>query len=231
MATTIQQSRSMNSDRRAVGTVAGGAGVMTFGGLAVAVLGILALIGLIPVILVAIAGIVFGVAMLLEGMTIAGEYQKLARWVTESSAERIEIGGGAGVELLVGLAAIAMGILSLIGIAPAILIPVLIITGGAGLILSAGSMQRLNDLHIEAGPWDEMVRLVAHESMAGGAIAQTLGGIAALVLGILSLVMLAPTQAEGFGTLPQVAMIVLGIATAVSGGALFGKSMRVFHHV
>jgi hypothetical protein len=228
MATSIQPGHAAGEDRTAMGVVAGGAGMKTLAGLGVAVLAILALVGIIPITLIAIAGIVFGVAMLFEGISIATEYQKIAQWLTETSAERIEIGGGTGVEIIVGLAAIAMGILALLGIAAPTLMPALIITGGAGLLLSAGSMQRLNDLHLATGGRSESARRLAHDAMTGGTITQTLGGIAAIVLGILSLVMLTGAEAESLGTFPQVGMLVLGIATAASGGALLGKSTMLY---
>lgn len=230
MATTAHTHVAAD-DHRAMGIIAGGAGMKTIGGIAVAVLAILAIIGLIPAVLTAIAGIVFGAAMLLEGISIGAEYNKIARWVADTEAERVEVSGGTGVEMLVGIAAIAMGILSLIGIAAPILIPALIITGGVGLILSAGTLQRLDDLRlITIGPTSVSARRVAHESMVGGTMSDVLGGIAAMVLGILSLVMIAPMAAEGMGILPQVGMLVLGVASAIAGGALTGKSTTLYRN-
>jgi hypothetical protein len=226
MATTLHEAHE--EERRALGIIAGGAGVKTVGGIAVAVLAILALIGVIPRMLIEISGIVFGAAMLLEGISIGSEYRKLAQWVAETRSERIEVGGGTGIEILVGVAAIAMGVLSLLGIAASSLMPALIITGGAGLILAAGTLEGMKDLRLMADSSSDVARRVSHDSMGGGAALEVLGGVAAVVLGILSLVMLPAFAAEGTGTLPQVGMLVLGLATAAGGGVLAGRSTVLY---
>jgi hypothetical protein len=228
MATTLHEAHE--EERRALGIIAGGAGVKTVGGIAVAVLAILALIGIIPRMLIEISGIVFGAAMLLEGISIGSEYRKLAQWVAETRSERIEVGGGTGIEILVGVAAIAMGVLSLLGIAASSLMPALIITGGAGLILAAGTLEGMKDLRLMADSSSDVARRVSHDSMGGGAALEVLGGVAAVVLGILSLVMLPAFAAEGTGTLPQVGMLVLGLATAAGGGVLAGRSTVLYRH-
>ena len=217
-------------ERRAVALTAGGSMLKTIGGVAVMALAILALIGVLPALLIAIAGIVFGAAMLSEGLSISSEYSALSRYIAYDSTEITEFGGGLGVEVLVGLAAVALGVLSLLGVAAPTLLPALIIVGGVGLMLSAGTTQRLNDLQLAAVGHDDMARRVTRDAMTGAAAAQTLGGLAAMVLGILSLVSVGPLAAAGFGTLPQVGMLVLGTATALSGGALAGKATRIYRH-
>jgi hypothetical protein len=229
MQTIVHPAATHFSDRRATGIIAGGATLKTFGGIAVAILAILALIGLIPAVLVAIGGIVFGAAILLEGLSITSQYNQLAHQIAIDRSERVEVGGSGGVELLVGLAAIALGILSLLGVAAPVLIPALIIAGGVGLILSAGSLQRLNDLNLSLLVDSDLGRRIGRNSMMGGEVAQVLGGLGAVVLGILSLVIIAPTAAEGFGTLPQVGLLVLGVASAISGAALAGKTTPEYH--
>lgn len=229
MQTIVHPAATHFSDRRATGIIAGGATLKTFGGIAVAILAILALIGLIPAVLVAIGGIVFGAAILLEGLSITSQYNQLAHQIAIDRSERVEVGGSGGVELLVGLAAIALGILSLLGVDASVLIPALIIAGGVGLILSAGSLQRLNDLNLSLFVDSDLGRRIGRNSMMGGEVAQVLGGLGAVVLGILSLVIIAPTAAEGFGTLPQVGLLVLGVASAISGAALAGKTTHEYH--
>lgn len=215
------------AEPRVLATLAASSGFRTVGGIAVAVLAILALIGVIPRILMAIAGIVFGAAMLLEGLGITGEYRKLARWLADTSSERFEFAGGLGIEVSVGVAAIALGVLALVGVEPATLIPVLIIAGGAGLVMAVGTVQRLHDLRLTTMGVSDMGRRLHNEWVAGGAIVQTLGGIAALVLGILSLIWAGTTPA-GYGTLAEIGMICLGVAAAIGGGAIAGKSTMLY---
>lgn len=210
-------------ERTQLAVVTGGTGIEGIGGIAVMALAILALVGVLPALLTTIGGIVFGAAMLAAGLSIAATWSQLGSQVSETRRERLELGGGAGAETLVGIAAIALGVLALVGVAQATLLPALIITGGTGLLLSAGSTQRLNDLRMEAQGNSQSARKIARQAAEGGVIAQTIGGIAAIVLGILALVATPAAAAAGFGTLAQVGILVLGVTTAIAGGALSGK--------
>jgi len=225
---TAMHTDEVSSERRAHGLAAGGSMLESVGGLAVVVLAILALAGVAPAILTAIAGIVFGASMLVEGSSISGEYARLSLRAPQTAGQALEMEGGSGIEVVVGIATVALGILSLIGISASSLLPVLVITGGVGLILSAGTMQRLNDLNMVAGYRSIEMHHVNHGMLTGAAAAQTLAGIAAAVLGILSLVAIPAANAAGSGSLPQVGMLVLGAAIALSGGAIGSKMSRIY---
>jgi hypothetical protein len=214
-------------ESNALAVVAASSSIKTIGGVAVAVLAILALIGVIPRISMAIAGIVFGASILFEGLGITGEYRKLARLLADTSPERFELAGSTGLEVAVGVAAIALAILALIGVEPATLIPVLIITGGTGLMIAVGTVHRLNDFRLTTLGVSDLGRRLHNEWIAGGAIVQTLAGLAALVLGILSLIWAGTTPA-GYGTLAQIGMICLGVAAAIGGGAIAGRSTMLY---
>jgi hypothetical protein len=216
---------------QAFGIVAAGSGLKTIGGIAVAALAILALVGVIPAILMPIAGIVFGVAMLLEGFSITGEYRKLARWLVDTKSERIELAGGSAVELAVGAAGIVLGILALLSVVPAVLIPVLIVAGGAGLMLAVGAVHRLNDLQLMSVGASDFGRRLRSETMAGAAMVEAMAGLGALVLGILSLVLGSAALAPGFGSLAQIGMICLGVGAAIGGGAIAGRSTMLYRRV
>lgn len=201
----------------------GGLALESIGGLAVMVLAILALIGVLPALLTTVGGIVFGLAMLVAGIAIAGAWTRLTSAAARSRGETIQAEGGAGVEMLVGVAAIALGVLALLGISPTILVPALIIVGGAGLLLSAGTPQRLNDFRAIVLGTSFETRHMMHEAVKSSTVAQALGGIAAVVLGILALVAARPLPGDGFGSLAEVGMLVLGLSVAIAGGVLTGK--------
>lgn len=229
MATTIHQGEVPREEKRGLAVIAGGSALEGLGGLAVVALAILALAGVLPVQLTEIAGIVFGAALLFEGLSLAGEYSQIGSRIPESRTGSLEIQGGTGVEVFVGLGAIALGVLALVGVSSTVLIPSLIIAGGAGLLLSAGTTARMNDLRlITAGHDSDRVRRVAHGALAGGAVTQILGGIAAIVLGILALVAIPDAAANGRGALPQIGMLVLGATLMLSGGALTGKMASMY---
>jgi hypothetical protein len=133
------------------------------------------------------------------------------------------MGGGMTVELVAGVASIALGILALVGVVPTVLMPALVITGGAALILSAGAVERMNDIRAEAFGVGTTARAVARGAVSSAAAGQVLAGLGAVALGILALV--------GVGDpaiLTTVGLLVLGAAITLSGTALSGKMLSLF---
>ncbi|MGH6956154.1 MAG: hypothetical protein ACREEW_05760 [Caulobacteraceae bacterium] len=203
MSTTYQTTETGRA--RAVG--AGGGATESMGGIAVVVLAILALVGVIPRVLSPVAGIVFGVAFIVEGAANA------ARQATTTGVE-MEFGGGVTVELVAGLSAIVLGILALIGVHIPILMSALVIVGGAGLVLSAGLVNR------SSMPGAGMAQASVTSSAAA---AHLLVGIAAIVLGILAL-----TNAGASVALFTVGLLVLGGSLMLSGTAMSTAMLRLF---
>ncbi|HZD26720.1 MAG TPA: hypothetical protein VE631_10700, partial [Alphaproteobacteria bacterium] len=135
MSTTFEP----GTERRLLEVESGGAAVEAIGGIAIIILGILGLVGLAPSFLAAIAGIVFGVAVLALGAAIAAEFYSLYARLTGGALGTVELGGGMTVEVVAGGAAIVLGILALLGVAPNVLLPALVIAGGGSLMLAAGT--------------------------------------------------------------------------------------------
>ena len=204
---------------------AGGAATESMGGVAVIVLAILALIGVAPRILNPVAGIVFGLAFMVEGAAIAARQASLIQGTTETTttgAQTLEVGSGVTIELTVGAAAIVLGVLSLIGIVPAILMSALTTAAGAGLILSAGSVQRLNELQANLTSPTPQRASVAHAATSSAAGVQFLAGVAVTVLGILGL-----TRTGNPLIMSSVGLLVLGCAITLSGTALASRMLRL----
>jgi hypothetical protein len=111
------------------------------GGLGGIVLGILALVGVLPMTLLAVSAIVFGGTVLFGspavytvgksrvGFGSAGEYL-----ASETAA------GAAGAQALVGIGSATLGILALVGIAPQTLVLVSILALGASALLAGGAI-------------------------------------------------------------------------------------------
>lgn len=225
------------AEKRVLEVESGGAAVEAIGGLGVVVLSILGLVGLAPEPLAAIAGIVFGVAVLAQGAAVASEYSALFSRMSGGGA--IELGTGMTVEITAGGAAIVLGILALLGIAPLILLPALIITGGAALILTTGTLQRLNHLKMAASASTEVSEQMTRVTAASAAGGQLLVGVAAIVLGIVAFASLPMAAAgaaagtpAGMGlTLTLVGLLVIGASIAISGGALAGRFTQMFNHL
>ena len=234
MSTTFEHT----GEKRLLEVESGGAAVEAVGGLAVAVLSILGLAGLASESLAAITGIIFGIAMFAEGVAIATEYSGLYARVSGGLMGAVELGGGMTVEIMAGGAAIVLGVLAVVGIAPLYLLPALVITGGASLLLTAGALQRLNSLKVSAAETPELAQRIMRVVTSSAAGGQMLAGVAAIVLGIVALASLpaaASAAAAGGGAiatwliLTLVGLLVLGSSIMTSGGSLVGRLIQMFN--
>src|SRR5690349_9682625 len=125
MAITMTQARAVEASY--------GGFADALGGLATMILAIFGLSGVSPSLLLPIAIIVFGAALLIQGGTMLSEYARLI--FPSRTTQLVEhFGGGSlSVLFLVGAAGIVLGILALIDINPAVLNAVAIIIFGAAL--------------------------------------------------------------------------------------------------
>lgn len=229
MSTTFEQ----RTERGLLEVESGGAAIETIGGLAVIVLSILGLAGLARDFLAAAAGIVVGVAIFAQGTAVAAEYHNLLSRLTGGTVEATELGAGMSVEIMAGAGAIVLGIIAMIHIAPEILLPSLVIAVGAALILSAGSVQRLNSLKMAAAETPALAQQVMRTATGGAAAGQLLAGIGAGVLGIIALASLPSAASAGAAggawlTLTLIGLLVLGSAIMMSGGSLLTRFVQMF---
>ena len=178
-------------------------------GIAAIVLAIIGLAGMMPAVLLSIATIVFGVALLLSGGSIAARYGNIEREVAETEMETIEIGTGVTMEFAGGLAGIVLGILALIGLVPMVLIPCAVIVFGATFILSIGLSNRLSALENYAPGGSAFSRQLTREAVEASSGVQVLVGLAGITLGVLALIGFAP-----------MVLSLVGILTIAVGGSL-----------
>ena len=175
-----------------------------------AVLAIIGIAGGAPMWLTAIAVIVLGVALLIEG---GGVYTRHHQYFTHSaegyaSSEHVENVGSTSSEAMAGIAGVVLGVLSLIGVAPRFLLPISLIIFGGGLLMGTSGGAR--------------------SALSGSGHAMV--GCAAIVLGILALVGVASDTLTLVGLLAVAGALFL---TASSIGARFFSGSRhdVAHHV
>lgn len=217
MATQVESSTHMEY------AVVGGSTSEALGGLAAAVLAIIGLSGIAPGFMVTIAAIVLGVALLFQGGFVAAEFRRLmaASGSTDRTAQ-VELGGGLGSEALAGAAAVVLGILALLGLAAGTLVSVSNIVLGAGILLGSGVVARLNEVRIAQATESAAQQRLAHEAVTAANTLQVLVGIAAVVLGILSLIGVSPLM------LNLIAQLAIGSAIVLSGTAITGRVLSVF---
>jgi hypothetical protein len=211
---------AVSTERSILEVEAGGAALEGIGALAAATLSVLGIIGVVPVYMAAIATIAIGASLLAEGMAIGREYTALLGRLSGGAFGAVELGAGMTAEFVIGGAAIALGILSLVAIRPDVLLPCALIAIGAALILTSGTATRLNGLKLQATQAGSLAQSVSHAVVSGTAGAEALGGIAAIVLGIIALVSVEATQ------LTLVGLLVASGALTLSGSALTGKMLQ-----
>jgi hypothetical protein len=194
--------------------------VDAIGGIATAVLAIVALTGYAPGTMGAIATVIFGAALLIQGGTVLSEYAHLV-FPAEAAAPPVEkfAGGGLSALFLVGIAGIVLGILALLGIASAELTAIAVIAFGSALVMSSNSVRQLYVLQTA------MKRSVAShlgseflagEMASGSSSVQVVAGVAAIVMGILAVAGTSST------TLTLAALLVLGVTVILTGSTLTG---------
>jgi hypothetical protein len=173
--------------------------------------------------MVSISTIILGGVFLLQGGAVAAEYREILERSSNGTIDRAEWGGGMSADMAAGVAGVVLGILGVIGIATQVLTGAAVITFGAALAMSYGTVQRLNDLRIES--YDELqprAKHMAKQALTGAAGTQVLVGLGVIVLGILTLVDVAPMDLSLIGLLAVAASLVF------SGSAVGGRFAGLF---
>jgi hypothetical protein len=194
---------------------AGGSSVGAIAGATSAVLAIIGLAGAYPFLMTTVAAIVLGAGLFIEGTSLGAALAKLDR---HNMFDETGAAGGFAFQGLAGAAGIVLGILSLIGVLPAVLIPVAIITIGGSMAFGGPSRAEVNLSVLEYGGASPNARRAATQAVHASGSLLTLVGVGAITLGILALVHVPPV-----GTLVLVALLVLGCALLLGDSALLGR--------
>ncbi len=174
------------------------------GAIATVILAVIGLAGLIPNLLACIATILIGAGILVEGWASSlGHRQLSTRAATSGQSSVME--GAMSAEVLGGIAGVILGILALFARMPDTLLAVALLVYGATLLLSSFGMEGGSMVFSQtASPSGTAT------SMPMAPSGHLLVGLAAVVLGILAVVGLAPT------TLILVGLLSLGAAMLLS---------------
>ncbi|MGE5186644.1 MAG: hypothetical protein ACM31C_31535 [Acidobacteriota bacterium] len=211
----------LRAERTTAATITGGSSLEAIGGGAAVVLAIIALAGYLPAYLTAIATIGIGGALLAHGAAVAARWNDTVARVHDET-ERVELVGGMSSEVLGGAAGIALGIIALANVLPMVLIPVATIVLGGSILLAAPEQPELARLARDPERKVERVTYRGVEATSGG---MALAGAGAVVLGILGVIHVGPALA-----LSAVAMLGVGGALLLAGGALTARFARSLQH-
>lgn len=202
--------------RAAAAATAYGGVIDAIGGIAAAVVAIVGLTGFHPELMAAIAVIVFGAALLIQGGTLLSEYAVVMPVAAAEGGD-----GGLSVMFLAGIGGIVLGVLGLLGIHMATLGAVAVIAFGSSLVLSSSSVRHLFVLQstVRRLGTRSATEMLAGEMASGSAGMQLLTGLAAIVLGILAV------SGARSAELTLVALLILGITLLMTGSTLSGLVM------
>jgi hypothetical protein len=179
--------------------VSGGSLAEAVAGVGAVVLAILGFTGVVPVQLAAIAVIAIGGGFLLRGVTVTAR----AAAVMARNGREGPVGAGLGAELLAGVAGVALGVLALLGIQQAVLLPAALIVFGVALMPGAVMTRQLDSA---LGGLSEVSVPVLDTDLG----AEVLVGLGAITLGIIAL-----------GLTPFNITLVLAALVAVGAGMTF----------
>ena len=176
-----------------------------------------------PYPLVSIAVILVGGALFFEGSSVASRFTTLLSETSNGKLQMAEFSGGMTAEVLGGMVVVALGILALLRVSTIELNSIAAIVAGGSVFVGSMLTARLHHLGITRSGDSQEARDLAHSAVSSAANVQLLIGFGAAVLGLLSLLNIAPE------TLSLVAMLSLGVAMLVSGGALSSLALMLRH--
>jgi hypothetical protein len=188
------------------------------GGAAAVALGILALAGVLPMYLGPIAILAIAGTLLFTGWSLMSRY---ATVLHEFGHQIGDVVGGITVEFLAGLAGIALGVLSLVGVIPFLLAPIAVIVFGTAVVFSGAATYRLYNLSRAESQTGTTPHWIIREGVLAGVAAEAMLGLGAIVLGILGVIGLSPWILTLVGVLGVGSSIMLGCS------ALAGKVWKL----
>jgi hypothetical protein len=204
------------SAKMKIGVSAESSAIAVLAAAAAVVLSILALAGLAVVPFASIAVIATGAALLFEAAGVA-TYVADANGL-EADTEGAIAKESIGADAIAGIGAIVLGVLSLIGVEPTVLLPAAAIILGAGLLLSApGPMAEEGECAVPRHR--ELVRA----SFAAASGVHVLVGDSAVILGIVGVLGKAPV------VMTVIAMLSIGAAQLLTGAAVGGRLASLRH--
>lgn len=188
----------------------------TGGGIALIVLGILALAKIQPMLLNSIAVIVAGATLAVAGAAMSGKYARALAQAAPAGLNVNQFAPGMAAGVLGGASGVVLGILALIGVGSETLIAVALIVFGASVLFDYGAQAQLRALRtVGAGGTTDAAR-VAMSAAATTNAAALLLGVGLITLGILSLTHLVPV------ILSSAAFVAFGTYLLLEGGIAAG---------
>lgn len=221
MNTTTTQTGEILAERRSMTMMVAGSMAEGIAGIGAIVLSILGLSRIFPDIMLPVATFAVGAALLFQGGAITARFSNLLSAENKGRMDVGEFGIGMTTEFVGGAVGIVIGVLSLLGVYPLILIPAAAIVFGSALVIGSSATARLNSLWIASTEEREIVREVSREAISAGMGVQLFIGLGAVTLGVLALAGMSPL------ILSLTAMLGMGFSDLLSGTTIIGRFKRM----
>jgi hypothetical protein len=215
MATYVE-GRGLATEAEPLGLLSEGAA-----GIAAIVLAVIALAGISAPTLAAIVTIVIGVGLMVQAFNSVAESSRVMPAGMAASVPPAEIGGEVMVDCLTGVTGIVLGVLALVGINAPHLVPAALIVFGGALLLGGTIKMRPKSAPL-ANTAAGQVQIVTSQGSGAAGGMEVLVGIAAIVLGILSLIFMSSW------VLVLVGFIAVGAALLMVSATFSGAVTRLF---
>lgn len=174
--------------------------------------------GIAATYMAALATMAVGFALLAQGGLLASRWNNAIRIEGRVRTEAV----GIGTEVFGGLAGLALGVLAFFGVLPHVLMPIAAIVLGVALLLGGPTQPELAEVG-RSGESGKRYRVTRRAVRTSGGV-MVMAGLAALVLGTLALLV----STGPILTLSLVAMLCIGAALVLAGGAVTARFARRF---
>jgi hypothetical protein len=208
---TFVEGRRFPAEAEPLGLLSEGAA-----GIATVVLSVIALAGISSAPLASIVTIVVGVGLMVQAFNSTAERFRAISTGSASTAQSVDLGAEVMVDVVSGFTGLVLGIVALVGVNAAHLVPAALIVFGGALLLSGG-IEMISGVPSGAG----QTSTAAFQSSAATGGLQIMVGIAAIVLGILALTTLASW------VLVLVGFIAIGAALLMVSATFSGAVTRL----
>ncbi len=167
--------------------------------------------------LVSLAVIALSIAFLSEGGAIAARFSELLPETSRNRREVSRLGAGLSLEIGGGIIGAVLGVLALVRIMPSVLVPVAVLAFGITMIFGSGVIFWFDSLMTGRSGEYKSVPGFAHEAALASGWLRFVLGLAAFVVGILSLAGVAPI------IMNHVGLLCIGGSEMIMGSAMSAR--------
>lgn len=164
-----------------------------------------------------LATIVIGCSFLFRSIAVILAHRNVTPTMTASVFQQIKLNTVTVIEIITAMSGLALGILALFGFNAVQLVAIAMLIFGCRLIIGINTFVNLNTLKINLSELSENKKRIRETDIASAISIKMLIGFAVIILGILSLVGIAPA------ILTPIAALAISITLMICGAAVISE--------